>query len=474
MINFDNQYTKLPDTFYQLVTPTPIVHPKMHLWNDDLAHKLGINITDEAKADYFSGNKTFEKSSPLAMAYAGHQFGHFTMLGDGRAILLGDVTTDEGKTVDIQLKGSGITPFSRRGDGRGTLSSMLREYLISEAMHALHIPTSRSLAVVGSNEKIIRQFVDEKAVLTRTASSFIRVGTFEYAANFQDKESLQSLFDFTLQRHYPQLLSEENPAMSFLQTVIKQQVKLVVHWMRVGFIHGVMNTDNITVSGETIDYGPCAFMNVYHPQTVFSSIDENGRYSFGNQASINLWNMSCLAGTLLPLIDANEKIAIDSAEQMLNTYPALFKQEYNEMMANKIGFTQAHEEVNQLVHNLLELMQSNQLDYTNTFLYLSDDYTEDKAKYQVLDLWKTTWTKALANENISMEAAKKSMRKVNPFVIPRNNLVENALREVREKNDFSAYKQLQQILSTPYDRKSIDNKYLQSEDDFGYQTFCGT
>jgi len=244
--------------------------------------------------------------------------------------------------------------------------------------------------------------------------------------------------------------------------------------MRVGFIHGVMNTDNITVSGETIDYGPCAFMNVYHPQTVFSSIDENGRYSFGNQASINLWNMSCLAGTLLPLIDTNEKIAIDSAEQMLNTYPALFKQEYNEMMANKIGFTQAHEKVNQLVHNLLELMQNNQLDYTNSFLYLSEDYTEDKAKYQVLDLWKTTWTKALANENISMEAAKKNMQKVNPFVIPRNHLVENALREVREKNDFSAYKQLQQILSTPYDRKSIDNKYLQSEDDFGYQTFCGT
>ena len=473
MIDFQTSYTNLPEEFFRLVAPKPIANPKIHLWNDSLAKELGIELSEDEKVAYFSGNKIYPETSPLAMAYAGHQFGHFNMLGDGRALLLGELSTN-GKTVDIQLKGSGRTPFSRRGDGKGTLSSMLREYLISEAMFALKIPTSRSLAVVGGSEKIVRRYVEESAVLTRTASSFIRVGTFEFAYNFLDDSKLQALFDYTINRHYPHLVETENPAISFLEAVMQRQIKLMINWIRVGFIHGVMNTDNVAISGETIDYGPCAFMNVYYPQTVYSSIDEKGRYSFGNQPFIDQWNMSCLTDTLLPLIHENEKIAIDMAERVLNSYPGLFEKQYWQMMANKIGFTQASPKIKQLVEELLKIMQINRLDYTNTFLHISGDCRNLINENQELLSWQEKWKKILQSENLSFDDAKQLMAQVNPLVIPRNHLVEKALNDVREKNDFTTFHELHKILEKPYERRKLSTEYLLPIDDNGYQTFCGT
>jgi len=326
--NFDNTYLALPGELFTVCPPTPVSQPQLVAFNDSLANELGLstsNIQPDELADIFSGNVLPEGAASLAQAYSGHQFGHFSRLGDGRALLLGEQITPDGRRYDLQLKGSGPTPYSRRGDGLATLSAMLREYLISEAMHALGIPTTLSLAVVVTGEPVYREQVQPGAVLTRVAKSHIRVGTFEHISQFSSVETLKVFTEYVLKRHYPELLQTENPVLSFLQKVIEKQTDLIVSWMRVGFIHGVMNTDNMAVSGETIDYGPCAFMNAYKPETVFSSIDTGGRYAFGNQPEMALWNLTRLAESLLPLIDTDIKKAIAKAEDVLNSFQHLFE-----------------------------------------------------------------------------------------------------------------------------------------------------
>ncbi len=474
MIDFQTTYTQLPEDFYQKTLPTPLSQPQLMVWNDALSKSLSIDIPAPQRADFFSGNIVFPNCEPIATAYAGHQFGHLNMLGDGRALLLGEIPSTNKTRVDLQLKGSGPTPYSRRGDGRGTLSSMLREYLISEAMFALGIPTSRSLAVVRSNEKIMRQYLDQSAVLTRSATSFIRVGTFEFAAYFLGEDALNKLLDYTLKRHYPTLLGTENLALSLIEKVMHQQIDLIIHWMRIGFIHGVMNTDNVAISGETIDYGPCAFMNIYHPDTVFSSIDEQGRYAFNNQAVIGQWNIGCLANALLPLIHSNEKIAVDMAEQILHQYPDIFQEKYQQMMAKKIGFTHSTTSTNRLFAQLLDIMHTHRLDYTNTFLSLTDENLNLISQNTTLEQWKTEWKKSLIDANQPISEAVKIMVKHNPSVIPRNHLVEEALTAAREKSDLSVFNQLHKILQNPYTTATIDRKYQTVVELNGYQTFCGT
>jgi uncharacterized protein YdiU (UPF0061 family) len=323
----ENTYAKLPAAFFTLQQPVPVAKPAIVFFNERLANDLGLGFLNEEEeniAGYFSGNKIPEGAQPLAQAYAGHQFGHFTMLGDGRAILLGEQIDPRGKRFDIQLKGSGQTPYSRRGDGRATLYSMLREYLISESMYHLGIPTTRSLSVVSTGEKVYREEVHNGAVLTRTANSHIRVGTFEYARRFCSAEDLRALTNYTIQRHYPEITDTDNPALELLKAVMHKQIDLMVNWMRVGFIHGVMNTDNMSIAGETIDYGPCAFMNAYNPRTVFSSIDTRGRYAFGNQPYIAQWNLTVFASALLPIISENQQKAVDLVKEVIEGFKEKF------------------------------------------------------------------------------------------------------------------------------------------------------
>jgi uncharacterized protein YdiU (UPF0061 family) len=343
IFNFNNSYQSLGESFFEWVKPTPVQSPGLLLFNQLLANELGLPVdlsesTASELEQIFSGNQLAEGSEPMAQAYAGHQFGYFTMLGDGRAILLGEHITPSLQRFDIQLKGSGPTPYSRRGDGRATLKAMLREYLISESMHGLGIPTSRSLAIVKSGEKVYREEIQDGAILTRIMQSHIRVGSFEYVNHYLTKEDLKAYTNYTLARHYP-LAAVENPALSLLKEVLIQQVHLIVHWMRVGFIHGVMNTDNMSIAGETFDYGPCAFMNGYDPAKVFSSIDTNGRYAFANQPGIAHWNLSCLANALLPIIHDNQEEAVELAKEVLNLFPDLYTQAYTAMMGAKIGFS---------------------------------------------------------------------------------------------------------------------------------------
>ena len=425
---------------------------------------------------YLSGNLSSDRGTPLAQAYAGHQFGHFTMLGDGRAILLGEKMTANGERVDIQLKGSGQTPYSRRGDGRATLYSMLREYLISEAMHHLGIPTTRSLAVTTTGEKVFRGEMHDGAVLTRTATSHIRVGTFEYARRFCSSEELQTLTSYTINRHYPELNDSENPVLDLLQAVMNRQIDLVVNWMRVGFIHGVMNTDNMSIAGETIDYGPCAFMNVYNPRTVFSSIDVQGRYDFNNQSIITLWNLTIFANTLLPMISDDPKVAVELAEGVLGSFKEKFAKHWYKMMYQKLGILKPNQEDKDLVDDLLVLMEKKKLDYTQTFLSLQPDqgYEPVLSNDQEFKEWRQRWKDAHIRSDQTGPSLD-FMNQTNPKVIPRNHWVEHALNQAVLGNN-EPYEQLLQMLSNPYGQHPNDLKFHQIPDGFDarYQTFCGT
>lgn len=471
-IAFSNTYATLPERFFTLQHPQKVAVPKLFCFNDNLAHTLAIpRASTEKLAEYFSGNTLFEGSFPLAMAYAGHQFGHFTMLGDGRAVLLGEVLDLAGKRHDIQLKASGVTPYSRGGDGRGTLSAMLREYLISEAMHYLGIPTTRSLAVVETGETVVRERPHKGAVLTRVASSHLRVGTFEYARQYGTQNDLEALLDYTITRLYPHLEAHPNKALAFLQAVMEAQVALIVEWMRVGFIHGVMNTDNMSISGETIDYGPCAFMNAYHPKTVFSSIDRAGRYRFENQPVIGGWNLSVLAGALLPLIDSDEEKAVEKATELLEEYLPAYERAYDAMLCKKLGLETANKEGKTLANALLRIMEQQRLDYTNTFASLG---FADNASFLFLDdtlkAWHAQWEHAVGDT----ASAQVRMRSCNPLVIPRNHLVEEVLAEAEMGNAVPFFALLD-ALKTPY--KGYENAQLQrvpSGVDVGYKTFCGT
>jgi uncharacterized protein YdiU (UPF0061 family) len=477
--NLQNTYASLPNCLYHLQKPSAVSQPKGLLWNGILANQLGLTSNLEAPEDwelYFSGNKLPEGASPLAQAYAGHQFGYFNRLGDGRALLLSEQVTADGTRFDLQLKGSGPTPYSRRGDGRATLRSMLREYLISEAMFSLGIPTTRSLAVVGTGDAVRREQVHPGAVLTRVATSHIRVGTFEFIHQFEDKEVLKQFFEYTAKRHESQSLADEQPVLSFFDRVMDKQIALIVHWMRVGFIHGVMNTDNMSISGETIDYGPCAFMNRYNPKTVFSSIDENGRYAFSQQAPIAHWNLMCLAETLLPLLHENLEIAVEMITPVLNTFPKRFETAWKTMMAHKIGL-QEGDTAQALVTELLQWMHTHKADYTHTFLQLMYPLNIKDLIYVEPSFvnWREKWKKCVTEQNGGMEAAFQLMQSHNPCYIPRNALVEQALDDFHYRNDRSLFDRIAKILQQPYQLQDEAHFMMDSPDDeSNYKTFCGT
>ncbi len=479
IFNFDNSYLSLPDKFYSIVNPTPVAKPEMVLLNDNLLKQLQIaSANKNLLTEFLSGNTVPNNTTPFAQAYAGHQFGHFTMLGDGRATLLGEHITSENKRFDVQLKGSGQTPYSRRGDGRATLKAMLREYLISEAMYYLNIATSRSLAVVKTGEPVYRETVSEGAILARIMKSHIRVGTFEYARYYGTVDDLRALTNYTIDRLFPEVGHHEIPALSLLESVMRLQINLVAQWMRVGFIHGVMNTDNTAISGEAFDYGPCAFMNTYHAETVFSSIDSDGRYAFGNQPRIIKWNLTRLAETLLPLIHSDAETSIKFAQQAIDVFDLLWKEKYYETMLNKLGIENKKPEDYALVDELLQLMQTQQLDYTNTFsaLLFEIDFEENPLHKPELKAWLEKWRHRISENSNGFQTAKSIMQQYNPVFIPRNHLVEDALNKA-VNGDFSLYNSLLSVLKTPYSYNENYHAYLMPPGvsfEKSYQTFCGT
>ena len=475
---FDNTYSKLSDTFKEKVKPTPVHSPELVVLNDRLAKDLTLDFSKVEKKDLsqiFSGNTLPEGSSTLAQAYAGHQFGHFTMLGDGRAVLLGEHLVNNTNRFDVQFKGSGRTSFSRSGDGRAVLGPMLREYIISEAIHSLKIPTTRSLAVVKTGEKIVRENLLPGAILTRVASSHIRVGTFQYIAAKQNINDLNTLVDYTINRHYPEIKSSKNKALDLLNLVMERQCKLVVNWMRVGFIHGVMNTDNMAISGETIDYGPCAFMDNYNPKTVFSSIDKFGRYSFSNQPPITKWNLSRFAECLIPLIDNNEDKAIQLATEAIDNFQNIYEEKWLNMMRDKLGLFGKTKDDKKLIDDLLTWMEKNKADYTNTFCYLMNISIGNSSLYDDKEFinWSNNWKNRIFINNNSKDKSLELMKKTNPIIIPRNHKVEEALKAANE-NDLEVMNRLLSNLDNPYsEQKDIEDYQLPSNNE-GYQTFCGT
>jgi serine/tyrosine/threonine adenylyltransferase len=478
--NFDNSYSRLPETFYTQTNPKPVKAPKLIKLNESLADSLGLaveQLRDEECVAVFAGNLIPEGAKPLAQAYAGHQFGHFTMLGDGRAILLGEQMTANGERFDIQLKGPGRTPYSRGGDGRAAIGPMLREYIISEAMYALGIPTTRSLAVVETGESVIRETKLPGAILTRVAASHIRVGTFEYAARFGSVEELRALAEYTLDRHFSYLKEQENQYLSMLEEVIQRQASLIAKWQLVGFIHGVMNTDNMTISGETIDYGPCAFMDTYNPATVFSSIDRNGRYAYSNQPYIALWNLTRFAETLIPLLDKDQEQAIKLAEGALSGFSEKFQSYWISGMRAKLGLVTEEAEDQSLATELLAIMDEYRADFTNTFRALTIGKLDDSELFTSSDFtkWYENWESRLKQQDGGKKAAQELMRKHNPNVIPRNHRVEEALKAA-EVGDLSVLEKLLVVLSKPFDYSEEQAEYckLAEPSNRPYQTYCGT
>lgn len=473
---FENSYARLPDVFFVPTTPARFREPKVTILNDRLADDLGLGpIPPESAAALFAGQSLPAGSLPIAQAYAGHQYGGFTMLGDGRAILLGEHRTPDGRLVDIQFKGSGRTRFSRGGDGRAALGPMLREYIVSEAMAALGIPTTRSLAVVTTGELVYRSGSRKKgAVLTRVAASHIRVGTFEYAAQ-QGEEALRVLANYAISRHYPELMGVSHKYLEFFRSVTDRQAALVARWQLVGFIHGVMNTDNVAISGETIDYGPCAFMNAYDPNTVFSSIDQEGRYAYGNQPHIMQWNLARLADALLPLLDADQDKAVEMATEVLELFPAQFEGYLLAGMQHKLGLQTAEADDVDLIRSLLKWMRKVGADFTNTFRNLSLDGLplSDCSLAPEFKAWHERWLDRLSREDLP--AAQSLMRMVNPAVIPRNHRVEEALSAAEERDDLSVLHNLLKVLASPYEAKDGLADYQEPPmDDRSYRTFCGT
>ncbi len=489
IIAFDNTYARLPERFYERILPTPVQLPKLIRFNSQLALQLGVNVkgvSSEDLAAFFSGNQVVPGSEPIAQAYAGHQFGHFVpQLGDGRAILLGEVIGTDGKRRDIQLKGSGRTRFSRQGDGRAALGPVMRETVLSEAMYALGIRTTRSLAMVTTGEEVLRETALPGAVLTRVAASHIRVGTFEYFAARQDKEALKTLADYVMARHYPEVRNQPQPYFEMLKAILRAKAELVVDWMRVGFIHGVMNTDNTSVSGETIDYGPCAFMDEYDPATVFSSIDHRGRYAFGNQAVIAAQNMSSLTACLLFLLHEDQTKAMKMAQDAASYFEMIFQNTWAATACRKIGLLQTDEEDLGLVLDYLELMQKNKADHTLAFRHLSVAVGEKNAPPELLDIfkhsqgleaWLMRWQTRVLKQGRSAQEVSQSMNAVNPAFIPRNHRVEQAIQAAMQKNDFAVMNRLMDVLARPYDGQPQAGDWMlpPKPEERVAQTFCGT
>ena len=478
--NLDNSYARLPEKFFTSTNPTPVRSPELIILNESLADSLGLNVQKLQGEDgvaVFAGNEVPEGASPLAQAYAGHQFGHFNMLGDGRAILLGEQVLPEGERVDIQLKGPGRTPYSRGGDGRAALGPMLREYIISEAMHGLGIPTTRSLAVVTTGETVIRETGLPGAIMTRVASSHLRVGTFQFAAKWGTLEELRTLADYAIKRHFPDIEADESRYLSLLQEVVKRQAELIAQWQLVGFIHGVMNTDNMTISGETIDYGPCAFMDAYDPATVFSSIDRQGRYAYGNQPVIGGWNLARFAESLLPLLHDDQDQAVTLAQDKISVFNDLYHANWIAGMRAKLGIFNEETQDEALINGILSMMKKHGADYTNTFRALTFDKVEDTVLFGAPEFaqWQELWQARLGRQKESKESSNQLMQNSNPAVIPRNHRVEEALEAAVEQGDYSVMERLLAVLAKPYAHCEEQTEYAAlPESTKPYRTFCGT
>lgn len=479
--NLDNSYARLPKIFFTSLKPTPVQSPELVILNGPLAAALGLKTPELESSEgiaILAGNRLPEGSLPLAQAYAGHQFGHFTMLGDGRALLLGEQITPQGERVDVQLKGSGKTPYSRGGDGRAALGPMLREYIISEAMQAFGIPTTRSLAVVTTGEPVYRETELPGAILTRVAASHLRVGTFQYIANRGTLEDLRTLADYTIERHFPDEIDAENRYLSLLQEVIRRQAGLIAKWQSVGFIHGVMNTDNMSISGETIDYGPCAFMDTYDPAAVFSSIDLQGRYAYGNQPHIAAWNLARFAETLLPLLHPDQEQAVRLAQEAISEFSALYNCNWFKGMRAKLGLFDEESGDQSLIENLLNMMQKYRVDYTNFFRAMTFDTVEDTVLFGTTEFaqWHRLWQERLKRQPETRDSSKLLMRESNPAVIPRNHRVEEALAAAVERGDYSVMERLLDVLASPYAHSPEQVEYATPPVPSGrpYRTFCGT
>ncbi|MFS0823012.1 protein adenylyltransferase SelO [Bacillus sp. 1P02SD] len=477
--NFDNSYVQLPTELFAKTTPTPVRDPELVILNKQLAESLGlgVQVLVEEGVEIFAGNQIPNGSTPIAQAYAGHQFGHFTMLGDGRAVLLGEQITPDGARYDIQLKGAGRTPYSRGGDGRAAIGPMLREYIISEAMHGLRIPSTRSLAVVTTGEPIYRETVLPGAILTRVASSHIRVGTFQFIAGLGKKDELRKLADYTIERHYPEIKDEEHRYLALLREVIQRQAALIAKWQLVGFVHGVMNTDNMAISGETIDYGPCAFIDTYDPKTVFSSIDTGGRYAYGNQPYIGGWNLARFAESLLPLLHENEEEALQLAQQEISKYNGIYLEKWLTGMRAKLGLFNQEEGDKELIEEFLELMEQSQADYTNMFIALTFDKIDDLASSSVdrFKNWHQKWKERQKRQKETAKDIKDLMINSNPAVIPRNHRVEEALEKALEGN-YSVMGKLLEVLKAPFAHSEEQAEFanLPEPSNTPYRTFCGT
>ena len=467
-IPFDNSYATLPDGFFTRLDPTPVKEPKLLAWNDDLAASLGIKGGDaKTRAQVFGGNEVPAGAAPLAQLYAGHQFGNFNpQLGDGRAILLGEVVDSEGNRRDIQLKGSGPTPYSRMGDGRAWVGPVLREYLISEAMHALGVPTTRALAAVATGEPILRESGPlPGAIVTRVAASHLRVGTFQVFAHRGEVEALKTLTDYSIARHYP----EADGPLSLLRAVCAAQAELVAQWMSFGFIHGVMNTDNCSISGETIDYGPCAFMDAFHQGRVFSSIDRQGRYAYGNQPQIVVWNMAQLATSLLQQMDDKET-AVEDATEIVHDMPELIEAAWLQRFAAKLGISNPRPEDVDLINELLNLMQTDGSDFTNTFRALGTDQARDHFTHRdAFDTWAENWRSRIKDEPDPQAV----MQAANPAVIPRNHRIEQMI-EAAVAGDMAPFERLMTALATPFEETDPELQRPPTEDEIVPATFCGT
>ncbi|HEX4377391.1 MAG TPA: YdiU family protein [Steroidobacteraceae bacterium] len=496
MTALSNSYARLPEHFFARLEPSPVAQPRLIRVNRLLAADLGLDLEgfdDDTLAGFFSGNRPLPGAEAIATAYAGHQFGHFVpRLGDGRAHLLGEVRDRHGMRREIQLKGSGRTPFSRGGDGRAALGPVLREYLLSESMHALGVSTTRALAAVTSGEQVFRETALPGAIVTRVAASHIRVGTFQYFAAREDLEAIRRLADYVIDRLYPEAETAERPYLALLHAVIGRQAALVASWMQLGFIHGVMNTDNMAVSGETIDFGPCAFMDAYHPDTVFSSIDQNGRYAYSNQAPAAQWNLARFAETLLPLIDPDSDKANELATEAVTSFSALFARHWLRAMQRKLGLTGTGTDTDQaadqeLVMELLQLMQLAEADYTLTFRALCDaadaalPADSDVGIRTLLqggnvDAWLGRWKARQANDAGQACDRASRMRQANPAFIPRNHRVQQVITAAVERDDLSMFAEMLGVLSRPYDDQAAHESYTLTPrpDERVLRTFCGT
>ncbi|MCB8876328.1 protein adenylyltransferase SelO [Acidisoma silvae] len=481
-IPFDNSYARLPERFYVKMTPEPVAAPSLIRVNHALAKELGIDPVQLESAEgiaILAGNAVAAGSEPLAQAYAGHQFGGFSpQLGDGRAMLLGEVVGRQGRR-DIQLKGSGPTPFSRRGDGRAALGPVLREYVVSEAMHALGLPTTRALAAVLTGENVRRERLLPGAIFTRVASSHLRVGTFQYFAAQGDVEALRILADYAIARHYPAAAEAANPYRAFLESVCLAQADLIARWLHIGFIHGVMNTDNCAISGETIDFGPCAFMDEYDSRRVLSSIDHQGRYAYGNQPNIGFWNLTRLAEALIPLLGADEETGLAEAKAALEVYVPRFQSAYDGGLCAKIGLSDARADHISCAHGLLTLMAQHGADFTLTFRALGD-YAALRALFGddagALDNWLPRWRSLLAADGRDPTEVRDSMRRVNPAFIPRNHQMERVISAAVESQDFGPFERFLAVVTRPYDDQPGMEDYARPAvtDERVLQTFCGT